>query len=136
MSNGGGLRVLVVRGDRASAGALADLLRSGGHEVAVAPEGRDAVEAARVTQPDVVFFDGVSPGAGDDVARAIHGQSAWRRPFLVALAGAEDEASARRSAAAGIDLHLVKPADPDRLLALLRRFRDIVGDARGFDPAI
>jgi hypothetical protein len=34
----------------------------------------------------------------------------------------------RRSDEAGIDLHLVKPADPGQLLGLLNRFRRIMAD--------
>jgi hypothetical protein len=48
--------------------------------------------------------------------------------LLVAITGLGQEADRRRSEEAGIDLHLVKPADPGQLLWLLNRFRRIVAD--------
>jgi hypothetical protein len=44
----------------------------------------------------------------------------------VAVTGYGTAAYRRRSAEAGIDLHLLKPTDPVELLQLLRRFQNLV----------
>ena len=132
-----GLRVLVVEDHRESAEALARSFREQGHEVAVAPDGPSALEAVRAAQPDVVFLDILLPGIdGCEVAKDIHRLSAWRRPFLVALTGLDDERSQRRSQESGIDLYLVKPVHPAMLHGLLRRFQVFFLDIGGFDPGI
>jgi hypothetical protein len=41
------------------------------------------------------------------------------------------EADRRRSAESGIDLHLVKPVDPEYLAALLLRFHGIIARGTG-----
>ena len=132
-----GLRVLVVEDHQESAEALALSFREQGHEVAVASDGRSALEAVQAAQPDVVFLDILLPGIdGCEVAKDIHRLSAWRRPFLVALTGLDDEPSQRRSQESGIDLYLVKPVHPATLHGLLRRFQVFLQDIEGFDPSI
>jgi CheY-like chemotaxis protein len=49
-----------------------------------------------------------------------------KKPFVIALAGWHCAGDQRRSLEAGIDLHLVKPVDPDALQRLLRRFKAII----------
>jgi CheY-like chemotaxis protein len=123
-----GLRILVVEDHADTAASLALLLRREGHEVQVAPEGPAAVGAVQVAPPDVVLLDIGLPGmSGWEVARWVTEQPAEKRPLLVAITGYGREEDRRRSEAAGIDLHLVKPVDPDQLLGLLRRFRRVAG---------
>ena len=45
---------------------------------------------------------------------------------VVTVTGFGMEADRRRSAELGIDLHLVKPVDPEQLQTLLRRFQGII----------
>jgi DNA-binding response OmpR family regulator len=132
-----GLRVLVVEDDWACAETLAYSLRAAGHEVEIAPDGLSALEAIRAARPHVVLLDLTLPGLdGYAVAVGVHEQHAPMRPLLVALTGQSDDESRRRSREAGIDLHLVKPADPEKLHQLLRRFQSVVEDVDGFDPMI
>ena len=124
-----GLRVLVVEDHAEAADALATLLRLGGHEAAVAPNARAALEAARSCPPDVVLLDlGLPDMDGWQLAGHFQEPRGGKRPLLVALTGLGQEADRRRSEEAGIDLHLVKPADPGQLLWLLNRFRRIVAE--------
>jgi DNA-binding response OmpR family regulator len=99
-----------------------------GHEVRVAFDGPAALDAARDVQPDVVLLDIGLPGGMDgyEVARRLQEQRADRRPLLVAVTGLGSEADRRHSSEVGIDLLLVKPADPDGLLRLLKRFQRIL----------
>jgi DNA-binding response OmpR family regulator len=117
------LRILLVEDDPAEAQNLAHFLTLNGHEVLVAQDGPVAVRAARHCQPDVVLLDIGLPGLdGYQVASQLCRLHAWKRPLLVAITGYGSEDDRRRSEAAGIDLHLVKPVEPHSLENLLRRF--------------
>ena len=123
-----GLRVLLVEDQADCAAGLAMVLRSDGHAVRVAADGPAALDAARAVPPDVVLLDIDLPGGMDgyEVAKRLHEQKAAKKPLLVAVTGLGSEADRRQSAEVGIDLHLVKPADLDALLQLLRRFQRII----------
>jgi PAS domain S-box-containing protein len=109
-------RILVVDDNQDAANSLAMLLRMKGHEVRIAYDGLEAVEAAAAYQPDVALLDvGLPRLNGFDVARRIRQTDKDRRVILVALTGWGHEEDRRRSKEAGFDHHLVKPADPDDL---------------------
>jgi CheY-like chemotaxis protein len=123
-----GLRILVVEDQADVAWLLTLVLRRDGHEVQLARDGPTALEAVQIAPPDVVLLDIGLPGmSGWEVARWVTEQPAEKRPLLVAITGYGEEEDRRRSEEAGIDLHLVKPVDPDELLGLLRRFYRVVG---------
>jgi len=118
------LRVLVAEDESAAATALANLLRREGYEAMVAYDGLQALDMAREQPPDVALLDLGLPGLdGYQLAERLHGERGERRPLLVAVTGRGAALDRACSAAAGIDLHLVKPIEPDQLLGLLRRFR-------------
>src|SRR5260370_27778655 len=121
------MRVLVVEDNAETAAALAGLLRTEGHEVEIAPDGPSAVKAAQSRSPDVMLLDiGLPKMDGYEVARRVQEQPAPKRPFLVAVTGRETDEDRRRSAEAGIDLHLPNPRDPNGLQRLLGRFRSVI----------
>ena len=122
-----GLRILVVEDHEETANTTAFVLRLYGHEVRVALDGPTALQAAQDNLPDVMLLDIGLPGMdGCEVARRIGEWLNWRSPLLIAVTGFGEEAERRRSAEAGIDLHLLKPLDPERLEVLLRRFQTII----------
>jgi CheY-like chemotaxis protein len=122
-----GLRVLLVEDDADSAESMAALLRLRGHKVVNVADGTAALRAAQEDLPDVVLLDIGLPGMdGYGVAKWIGEQPCEKRPLLIAVTGRGKEEDQRRSQAAGIDLHLVKPVDPARLLGLLDRFLAII----------
>jgi two-component system CheB/CheR fusion protein len=103
------------------------LLGLNGFEVRSAPDGPTALELAKEFRPEVVLLDIGLPGMdGWEVARRLRAECRAQPPFLVALTGygrAEDYLCSER---AGIDLHLVKPTDPEQLIGLLKRFQSVV----------
>lgn len=122
-----GLRILVVEDHEEMANTTALLLRLYGHEVRVALDGPAALRAAQDDLPDVMLVDIGLPGMdGCEVARRIGEWTNWKRPLFIAVTGHGEEAERRRSAEAGIDLHLLKPLDPERLEVLLRRSQTII----------
>ena len=119
-----GLHILIVEDNPDSAYSTALLLRLFGHEIRVIHDGRTAVQVIRENPPDVVLLDiGLPELDGWEVARQVNRPPGQKRPILVAVTGYGQEDDRRRSAEAGIDLHLVKPVDPLELQEILRKFQ-------------
>ena len=113
-------RVLVVDDSIDSAQSLAMLLTASGHEVRVAYDGHGALAQLEDRVPDLVLMDIGLPGIdGFEVAERIRQQPAFRNIVLVALTGYGHDEDRRRSAAAGFNHHLVKPADFQQLDKIL-----------------
>ena len=117
------LRVLVVDDNRDAADTLADLLRLCGADVRVCYDGPTAVRAAAEFRPDAGLFDVNMPRMdGCELAARVRAAAGDRPLLLVAATAADDPDETRREAVAGFDLHLTKPADPARLVAVLADF--------------
>jgi two-component system CheB/CheR fusion protein len=115
-----GRRVLIVEDNPDAGESLALILRRKGMEVQIATDGGTALRALALSAPDVVLLDIAMPGMdGYEVARRIRQQTALDHVTLIALTGFAQEADRERCRQAGFDHHLVKPADPDILEALL-----------------
>ena len=129
MTEPASLRVLVVEDHADTAESTALFLRLHGHEVEVAPDGPTALRIAADNPPDVALIDIGLPGGmnGWEVARRLQEPAAGKMPLLIAVTGYGQEEHHRRSEQAGIDLHLLKPFDPDALDQLLDRFKTIIG---------
>ena len=124
---GSALRILVVEDHEDTAASLAMLLRLYGYRVDVAADGQTAWRAIQASQPDVVLLDlGLPKVDGWWVAEQIRKQSCRKRPFLIAMTGYGRQTDQDRSYEVGIDLHLVKPVEPDTLQQILRRFQTVV----------
>jgi PAS domain S-box-containing protein len=119
-SAGGPLRLLVVDDNRDAADTLAALLSVMGHDVAVAHDGYQALRMLDGLQPQAVFLDIGMPGlSGYEVASIVRRERRHDGVMLVALTGwggADDRA---RTAQAGFDAHLTKPATMATIEAVL-----------------
>lgn len=114
------LRVVVADDNQDAAETLAVLLRAIGHDVRVALDGAEALEAARSFRPRVVLLDlGMPRLDGYQAARAIRADPNTRTVYMVALTGWGQENDRARAREAGFDDHLVKPADLDGLQRVL-----------------
>lgn len=113
-------RVLIVDDSIDGARGLALLLGHLGHEVETAHNGPEALERAFRRPPDVVLLDIGLPGMdGYEVARRLRREPALAATRILAVSGYGDPEHRVRSAASGIDHHLLKPVDPDTLAALI-----------------
>jgi len=114
-------RVLLVEDNVDAARSLGELLEIWGHEVHLAYDGLEAVEAACRTKPEVVLLDIGLPGMdGYQVARALRREPAFPPLLIVAVTGYGQSEDLARSQEAGIDHHLVKPIDLGTLKALIQ----------------
>ncbi|MBQ5941060.1 ATP-binding protein [Massilia sp. AB1] len=117
---GAGLSVLVVDDNRDAAETLSALLNLLGHSAPVANDGHQALRMLPGLRPQVVFLDLGMPGmSGYEVASAIRTEPAYAGIKLVALTGWGGEADRARTAAAGFDLHLTKPATLEAIQEVL-----------------
>ena len=126
-------RILIADDNRDSADSMGMILRATGHEVEVVYDGLEAVSAARRMQPEVMVLDIGMPGMnGYDVAQAVRREPWSADTAIIALTGWGQDTDRQRSKDAGIDLHLVKPVEFDRLEAAVLQQRQ--GRAAGAIP--
>jgi signal transduction histidine kinase len=112
--------VLVVDDNRDAADSLAEFLEAAGMSTAVAYSGVQALELLPGLQPELAILDIGMPGMdGYELARRLRQHPAGGGLLLLALTGWGQQRDREATAAAGFDHHLVKPLDPDQLLAIL-----------------
>lgn len=115
-------RILIVDDNVDAAEMLSALLRTSGHDVAVAHHARVALEIARDFAPEVALLDlGLPEIDGYELARRLRELETCRGTLLVAVTGYGQPGDRERSRAAGFAHHLVKPVALGTLEALLRR---------------
>jgi signal transduction histidine kinase len=119
-SSAHGSTVLLIEDNVDACETLAMLLEFEGHTVSTAHDGAAGLAAALDGNFDVIVCDIGLPGLdGYEVMRRLRASTDGARPFAIALSGygqAEDRA---RGFEAGFDHYLVKPVQPDALLAAM-----------------
>jgi signal transduction histidine kinase/CheY-like chemotaxis protein len=117
---GGGCRVLIIEDNADACETLKAFFDMEGHDVHTAQDGQAGLDALLEQPFDVVVCDIGLPGMdGLEVMRRLRASHAVRQPVAIGLSGygqAEDRA---RAVQAGFDHYLVKPVNPDALLALI-----------------
>ena len=117
-------RVLIVDDNVDSAESLRMVVTLAGHEVGVAFNGKDAIAAALRTLPHAVMLDlGLPDIDSYAVAREIRSHEALRGVVIVATTGSNRAEDIEKARNAGIDEHMTKPLDLDRLLAIIDEAR-------------
>ena len=116
------MSILLVEDNADSRGMLKSLLELDGHQVTVAEDGREGLEAILRERPKVALVDIGLPGMdGYAVAREVRKQLKVVEVYLVALTGYGREKDRQKAFSAGFDEHLVKPVHPDDLGRVLGR---------------
>jgi CheY-like chemotaxis protein len=124
------VRIVIVEDNPDAAQSLAMFLQMVGHDIRIAHNGVEALEATETDVPDLMLIDIGLPGIdGFEVARRIRARPALRGAVLMALTGYGSSEDRERALAAGFDGYLVKPVDPDELLELATRFAKPDGDS-------
>ena len=113
-------RILVVDDNDDAAQTLAMMLRIGGHEVATASDGLEALGVAETFAPEVVLLDLGMPNLnGYETAIRMRAQPWGRSLPLIALTGWGQPKDRQQTAAAGFVAHLVKPVNHEELVHTL-----------------
>jgi DNA-binding response OmpR family regulator len=93
-----------------------------GYEVAVAADGRAALDAVRSTGPDAVVLDRLMPGmSGEEVCAALKSDERTAAIPVVLLSAQASEREITEGFGVGADDYLTKPFDIDELDERLRR---------------
>jgi two-component system alkaline phosphatase synthesis response regulator PhoP len=100
-------------------------LADAGVTLLIAGTGEEAIEVVRNQHPDLVFLDVSLPGmSGFDVCRAVKRDAELADTRVILLTGKGQQRDREEGALAGADGYVMKPFDPDELLAIAR---DAVG---------
>ncbi len=117
---GAGAHVLVVEDNRDAADLLAEMMDMMGFRVSVAYTGESALAAMQKEMPDAVLMDiGLPDMNGYEVCRRLRQFQGTRQPVAIALTGWGNDNDRDQATKAGFNAHLTKPAEPDRIVALL-----------------
>ena len=95
-----------------------------GYQVLTASDSAAGLALAREKRPDVIVLDlGLPVMDGWQVARHLRADPATRDLCVIALTGHATGEARQRALDAGVDSYLVKPCNPDDLLAEIDRLR-------------
>jgi len=126
------LRVLLAEDNAVNQRLAASLLERRGHKVAIAVNGREAVDAVARAKYDVVLMDVQMPEMGGFEAtaaiRASERASGTRVP-IVAMTAHAMKGDRERCLAAGMDAYLTKPLDSKQLCETVERIAGAHGAA-------
>jgi signal transduction histidine kinase len=124
---GGGLRILLAEDDKVSQFVSIELLKERGHEVAVAENGRQAIEMLKAGDFDLVLMDVRMPDLdGEAAVKAIRRGQAGADKIgvkVVALTALALQGDRERFLEAGMDDYLSKPIDMEDLDRVLLRWK-------------
>jgi signal transduction histidine kinase/ActR/RegA family two-component response regulator len=123
-------RALIVDDNHDSADTLAMVLTMLGHETHCVYDPQRTEDTVQAFGPDIVFLDIGMPGrSGYDVARSLRATPIGADLTLVAVTGWGHAEDRRRTAEAGFDHHLVKPADMAAISTICNRVSPRPGKA-------
>ena len=110
--------ILVVDDERPTLTPLSEYLASKGFQVLTARDGQAGLETARSALPDLIVLDVMLPRLdGYAVARALKGDTATAAIPIIIFSTRSSPADRAAFTAAGANLHVLKPFDPEHLLA-------------------
>jgi CheY-like chemotaxis protein len=116
----GRVKVLVVDDNVDLVEMLSMVIEAAGHYVRKAFDGRSGISAALEYQPDLILLDvGMPDLKGTEVAKELRRHRELAGARIVALTGWGQPDDRQRTAAAGFDDHLTKPADPGQIQQIL-----------------
>jgi len=117
-----GLVVLMVDDTDANLAFKVSLLEPAGYQVLTAGGGEQAFELARTRHVDLILSDVVMhEGNGFELLERVRSDVVLHAmPFIFLTATARDDASRDHGLALGADAYLVRPIEPESLLAALR----------------
>lgn len=108
-------RILIVDDDAILLQFIGEVLRHAGYDTVSASSGAQAIAQIEAREPDLALLDITMPGmTGLELAR--HLNELTTVPFMF-LSAVNDADSAKQAAAYGAVGYLVKPVEPERLMA-------------------
>ena len=119
-------RVLVVDDEPNIVMSLEFLMRRAGFEVAVARNGREALEALDGTPPDLLLLDVMMPEFdGYEVCERIRKRPDWNTTRIIMLTARGRDAERQRGLSLGADRYVTKPFSTRDLVEQVKRMLDV-----------
>jgi CheY-like chemotaxis protein len=115
--------ILIVEDDSMLQEMMVQALEMADHVVVTAGNGREALECARATPPDLILMDiGMPEMDGNEATRQLKADAATKAIPIIALTAHASQADRQTVLAAGADDYESKPVDFDRLFAKIDAF--------------
>jgi two-component system, NarL family, nitrate/nitrite response regulator NarL len=115
-------RILIVDDDRHSRTLISHVLRRAGYSTYEAETGEEALAAAKRERPALVIVEALLPGvSGYEVCRELKDEFGEAIPIVFVSGNRTEPGDRVAGLLLGGDDYLVKPFDPDELLARVRR---------------
>jgi DNA-binding response OmpR family regulator len=122
------MRILVADDDPVYLNQMQELLTGWSFEVILASDGKETLEIMDGDDPPkLVLLDWEMPEInGFEVARAIRGDNAGHRAYVLMITGAKHKADIMKVLVCGADDYLIKPLDPTDLKIHIRSAMRII----------
>jgi two-component system sensor histidine kinase/response regulator len=119
-----GLRILLAEDNELNQQVALELLRAVGADVSIAGNGAIALEMVAQTHYDLILMDMQMPVMDGLAATRLlrERKTSGNTPPILAMTANVMAGDRERCLAAGMDDHIAKPIDPDRLYAALQRW--------------
>ena len=114
-------RILVVEDNPLSLALLKQLLKVHGYEILQTPEGMEAIDLARVEQPDLILMDiGLPDISGLDVTRLLKQDDETKAIPIIAVTAFAMPGDEKKALESGCDAYIAKPINIDNLLRAIQ----------------
>lgn len=115
-------KILIVDDQKSVLMTLEALLTPEGHVVISATNAIDALHHLAAEPFDLVITDAIMPGGGDGYAltRTIRKQAQFANLPVILLTGKREKSDVEKGIESGVNDYVVKPIDPELLLAKIR----------------
>jgi len=110
-------KILIVDDEPNIVLSLEFLLEQSGYEVAVAPDGEQALQQMDEFQPDLMLLDVMTPGRnGYEVCQKVRENHAWDRVKIVMLSAKGRDLEVSKGLTLGADAYVTKPFSTRQLM--------------------
>lgn len=126
-------KILVVEDSKSDAEQLTTACQQGGFQTSLADSGEKALEMVWTWKPDMLLLDLSLPGInGKEVCRILREDDRGKTIPLIMISAAKERGDILAGFAAGTDDYLIKPVEPQELIArmnaVLRRYHKKNGE--------
>ncbi|MFA5974559.1 MAG: response regulator transcription factor [Elusimicrobiota bacterium] len=127
-------KILIVEDGKEDATHLTNACHQGGYQTSLADSGEKALEMVWTWKPDMLLLDLTLPGiGGKEVCRILREDERGRAIPVLMVTQAKERADILNGFAAGADDYLIKPIEPQELVArmnaVLRRYHKKSGES-------
>ena len=123
------MKILIVDDEPNIVLPLEFLMRKQGHEVQVALDGDEALDAIGAFAPDLVLLDVMLPRrSGYEICQTLREEPAWRHIKIVLLTAKGRDVEVAKGMAVGADDYVTKPFSTHELVERVER---LLGDREG-----